>query len=262
VFLSATSIQSLQNDSIIGKVQPIPYLNMEYFQVEEKENQSLESIENVRAENFLQPHGSKETSFGRKNNRFRTFASNFRGSFVIAVNCTSSKLSFNLREGFVRKRHDEIHGFLERIRSTRNNSKIFGVDNNIDHTGDSSISQLENAVKTVFVNHMQDVASRMYTIGDDPALGINTNTPTGSGNVSVGYVSTTKRDLYITDGHHLRQVLHDQGINLRFLVILFHFLSPISQPGMQILVAAEIIAKLPTFEISSSSGTSLSMAKT
>ncbi|GLD96868.1 hypothetical protein PINS_up005551 [Pythium insidiosum] len=50
--------------------------------------------------------------------------------------------------------------------------------------------------------------------------------------------------IYIIDGGHLRSVMRANGIGMRFLPLLFAYLDGKRQPGVQVLVACEIIARL------------------
>lgn len=56
--------------------------------------------------------------------------------------------------------------------------------------------------------------------------------------------SLPNSSIYVIDGVHLREVMRESGINVRFLPLVFEYLDSTRQPGMRILVASEIVARM------------------
>lgn len=61
---------------------------------------------------------------------------------------------------------------------------------------------------------------------------------------AVGNTISDNSGAYVVDNIHLRQVMRESGVNMRFLPLVFDNLESVRQPGIQTLVASEIIARM------------------
>ncbi|KAJ8578677.1 hypothetical protein ON010_g520 [Phytophthora cinnamomi] len=57
-------------------------------------------------------------------------------------------------------------------------------------------------------------------------------------------LTDTNSGTYVIDTLHLRQAMREGGVNVRFLPLVFQYLSSRDQLGVQVLVASEIVARL------------------
>ncbi|RLN87185.1 hypothetical protein BBJ28_00002836, partial [Nothophytophthora sp. Chile5] len=62
--------------------------------------------------------------------------------------------------------------------------------------------------------------------------------------LGTGGLADSNTGTYVIDTLHLRQVMREGGVNMRFLPLVFHYLHPRSQQGVRMLVASEIVARL------------------
>ncbi|KAE8993748.1 hypothetical protein PF011_g17013 [Phytophthora fragariae] len=59
-----------------------------------------------------------------------------------------------------------------------------------------------------------------------------------------GGLADSNSGTYVIDTLHLRQAMREGGVNMRFLPLVFQYLSSRDQLGVQVLVASEIVARL------------------
>ncbi|GMF22035.1 unnamed protein product [Phytophthora fragariaefolia] len=62
--------------------------------------------------------------------------------------------------------------------------------------------------------------------------------------LGAGGLAESNSGTYVIDTLHLRQVMREGGVNMRFLPLVFQYLNNRDQLGVQVLVASEIIARL------------------
>ncbi|GMF25974.1 unnamed protein product [Phytophthora lilii] len=62
--------------------------------------------------------------------------------------------------------------------------------------------------------------------------------------LGAGGVADNNSGTYVIDTLHLRQAMREGGVNMRFLPLVFQFLSSRDQLGVKVLVASEIVARL------------------
>ncbi|TYZ68450.1 hypothetical protein PybrP1_004309 [[Pythium] brassicae (nom. inval.)] len=93
--------------------------------------------------------------------------------------------------------------------------------------------------------HRSESAAAGALNGAEPALRRRSSFAGGAAAAAAaGNRSPANAGVYAVDGVHLREVMRDSGINMRFLPLVFASLDSARQPGTALLVASEIVARL------------------